>query len=185
MKDILDFDDDNLFSDYIFVYEHQIDGVIELLMEHNIPFKVKVPAYTQDTLIVPNTAVTELQRKDFAIQIPLNYQLKVDYLMAENENLMQDSRQIRKLFLINSLDNDGLINILLFPEEWLDMDREIALEILSVKGINIPESEYKQRRSEQEVVRNNKNKKTKPKKIALFAFVLIMILLILLTFGGL
>ena len=88
MKDILDFDDDNLFSDYIFVYEHQIDGVIELLKEHNIPFKIKVPAYTQDTLIVPNTAVTELQRKDFAIQVPVNYQMKVDYLMAENENAL-------------------------------------------------------------------------------------------------
>ncbi len=182
MKDILDLDDDNQFSDYIFVYEHQIDGVIDLLKENNIPFKVKVPAYTQDTLIVPNSTVKELQRKDFAIQVPLNNQPKVDYLMAENEGLLQDSRQIRKLFLINSLDNDGLINILLFPEEWLNMDREIALEILSVKGINIPESEYLQRRSEQEDIRKENNKKTKTKKIILFVFVFIMILLVLLNF---
>ncbi|MCH2021722.1 MAG: hypothetical protein MK207_04505 [Saprospiraceae bacterium] len=150
MKDILDFDENNAYVDYFFVYQHQLDAILELLNSNQIAHRVKVPVFTQDTLIVPHTAETNLIRKDFVIQIPENQKMKVDYLMSENEDLLQDSRQIRKLFLINSLDTDGLIDILLFPQEWLKMDQELAIEILNVKGVFVPQSEYAKRRNERE-----------------------------------
>jgi hypothetical protein len=180
MKDILDCDEDNIYVDYIFVYQHQLDAILEMLKRNNIAHRVKVPVYTQDTLIVPHTVETTLIRKDFVIQIPLNQHLKVDYLMSENEDLLHDSRQIRKLFLINSLDNDGLIDMLLFPEECLNMDQELALEILSVKGIAIPKSDYPQRRKEREKHRkaNSGNRRSKAVRQVLF-----MILLLILSLG--
>ncbi len=181
MKDILDLDKDNDYVDYIFVYQHQMDAIVEMLKRNNIAHRVKVPVYTQDTFIVPHTVETTLIRKDFAIQIPLNQHLKVDYLMSENEDLLHDSRQIRKLFLINSLDNDGLTDILLFPEEWLKMDQELATEILSVKGISIPKSEYPKRRKKREEQRKTDigNRKSKVVRQVLFIVLLLFLSLIL------
>ncbi|MDC0230654.1 hypothetical protein OAK19_01690 [Aureispira] len=181
MKDVLDFDEDNTYLDYIFVYQHQLDAILELLKSNNILHRVKVPVYTQDTFIVPHTAETTLIRKDFVIQIPLNQHLKVDYLMSENEDLLHDSRQIRKLFLINSLDNDGLIDILLFPDEWLKMDQELAIEVLSANGISIPKSEYSKRRKEREQDRNADagNRKSQAVRQVMYMIALLLLSLVL------
>jgi hypothetical protein len=101
--------------------------------------------------------------------------------MSENEDLLHDSRQIRKLFLINSLDNDGLIDILLFPDEWLKMDQELAIEVLSAKGISIPKSEYPKRRKEREQDRKADagNRKSQAVRQVMYMIALLLLSLVL------
>ncbi len=183
MDDILDFNQDNYFVNYLFVQSYQVEGIVALLTEHNIAHRIKELKHLDDTGFVPLAAETHLNRSDFAIQITKNFHSKVDELMDEHPELLHDSSEVRKIFLRNALDKEGLIDVLLFPEDWSDRDPELAAEILASHGIVIPASEYPQRRAEREKVLK-KQEETSSSNLLKKMFVFLIIITMLFLFAA-
>lgn len=179
--DVLDIEEGNPFVDYFFLAEHQLNDVIGMLKENKIPYQIKLPTYTQDTLIVPTASEIALKRNSHVIQIPTRFDQKVAYLLPEYPKLKEDSSLVRKLFLSTSMDSDGLLDIVLYPEEWDLQDPAIAKELLYHRGVdlsaNFMATKKKRRNKERSILAQRKKIK---QKILLF-FVLLFLLAVLLS----
>lgn len=145
---ILDFDDEAIqWVAYIFPQQEQIQAIAMLLDKYDIPHKID-PLLHKQRDIVPINPHLNLYHSQFQIKIPNNRTQQVDQLMNDNPELLSDEDAVRKLFLANSLDEQGWIDILLFSEEWMDRDVRIATELLASKGITIDPTSYNERRKQ-------------------------------------
>jgi len=156
MKNILDFDENNKFVDHLLIEAHQLDDIIGLLSKNHVRHRVREVKHMEDSQGREHLNPVKLGAANYAIQVPINSKLKVDDLVKQNiETLNNDSKEVRRLFLTKSMDEEGLIDILLFPEEWQEGDVGLAVEILATKGLVIPTSEYNQRRAERKIIRSH------------------------------
>ena len=181
MEHILDFDDDNIFEGYLFVQQQQVAPIETLLEEYSIPYRVTKAVENTIGGIIPETAFKQLAGADYIIAVPKNMQVKVDKIMDERPELLHDSRNVRKLFLANALDDEGLIDILLFPGEWMERDEVLALEILKERGIVVPTSDYNRLREERKVERLEDSENSKLRKKQSLIYVVGGILLAIAT----
>jgi len=157
---ILDFDDETTaFVAHIFPQSEQVDAIAALLDENNIPHEVDRMVKQQGE-IIPINPQLKLHQSDFQIKVPKNRIPQVDKLMNEHPELVLDEDAVRKLFLANSLDEQGWIDILLFPEEWMDRDEDFAKELLASKNIHIDPASYNERRKKRSAERQNENSYT-------------------------
>lgn len=136
MTDILDdYKNGDQLTDHLYIQDYQVEAIVEKLNEYNIPHHIRPSKNLDDTGFVPLTAETHLNRPDFVVQIPNNLHAQVDQLMVEYPELLHVSKDVRELFLASTLDEEGWLEILIYPEEWEDGDEEIALKLLDQKGI--------------------------------------------------
>jgi hypothetical protein len=185
MDDILDYEKGkNRFVDYLFLQEYQLAPVVEVLTQNDVLHMVKEVKNLDDIIFIPTPTQTLLNRSDYIIQVQKSLHQKVDYIMAEHPELLEDSEEVRKLFLANSLDEKGLIDVLLFPDEWLEDDNTIAIAILARKGITIPVSEYDQRRVGRDKDRASKLPSGYSNKNTIFAIVALIIVVIYILSGA-
>lgn len=181
MENILDFDDDNVFEGYLFVQQQQVSPIETLLEEHSIPYRVTKAVENTRGGIIPATALKQLAGADYIISVPKNMQVKVDKMMEERPELLHDSRNVRKLFLANALDDEGLIDVLLFPDEWMERDEALALEILKERGIIVSTSDYNRLREERKIERLQDSENSKLRKKQSLIYVVGGILLAIAT----
>ncbi len=179
--DLLDIEADNPYVDYFFLAAHQLTDVVDMLQENEVPYQIKRPIYTQDTLIVPTAAEIALKRNSHIIQIPVGFHQKVAYLLPNYPNLKEDSGLVRKLFLSTSLDTEGLFDVLFFPEDWELKDPSIAKEILYHQGADLSAGFLQQEKQKRQQKRNQKAKQKKRKQRILICFVLLFLIAVLLS----
>ncbi len=179
--DVLDIEDGNPFIDYFFLAEHQLTDVIDMLKENEIPYQIKLLSYTQDTLIVPTASEIALKRNSHIVQIPALFAQKVAYLLPEYPTLKEDSGLVRKLFLSTSMDHDGLLDIVLFPEEWQHQDLKFAKEILYDQGIDLSAHSLALHQQKRNKERSTLAQRKKIKQSILLFFVLLFLLAVLLS----
>jgi len=176
MDDILDYEEGaSDFVDYLFLQEYQLAAVADVLTEGGVEHRVNKVKSLDNVGFIPTPSETLLNRSDYTIQVQKNSHQKVDYIMARHPELLEDSEEVRKVFLANSLDKEGLIDVLLFPEEWLEGDDLLVIALLATKGIAIPVSEYDQRRIEREKERAVVAKPAFWNNARIFAIVLLVI----------
>jgi hypothetical protein len=136
MSDILDdYKNSGDITDYLYLQDYQVDAVVNKLNEYKIPHLIRPSKNLDDTGFVPLTAATKLNRPDFVIQIPNNAHFQVDELLKEHPELLHVSKDVRELFLDFTMDKNGWLEILIYPEEWEEGDPEIATKLLAQKGI--------------------------------------------------
>lgn len=136
MTDLLDdYKNGDQPTDHLYVQDYQVEAIVEKLNEYNIPHRIRPSKNLDDTGFVPLTAETQLNRPDFVIQIPNNLHFQVDQLIEENPELLYVSKDVREIFLASTLDEEGWLEILVYPEDWEDGDKEIASKLLAQKGI--------------------------------------------------
>lgn len=136
MSDILDdYKNGGDITDYLYLQDYQVEAVVNKLNEYKIPHLIRPSKNLDDTGFVPLTAATKLNRPDFVIQIPNNAHFQVDELLKEHPELLHVSKDVRELFLDFTMDENGWLEILIYPEEWEEGDQEIATKLLAKKGI--------------------------------------------------
>ena len=179
--DLLDIEADNPYVDYFFLAAHQLPDVVDMLQENEVPYQIKRPIYTQDTLIVPTATETALKRNSHIVQIPVGFHQKVAYIITEYPNLKEDSTLVRKLFLSTSLDTEGLFDVLLFPEDWGPKDPAIAKEILYHQGADLSADSLRQKKHKRQLLRNQLATQKKRRQTILMCFVLLFLIAVLLS----
>ena len=186
MDNILDFNNesDKLIA-HIFPTTEQVDAIIALLSENDIPHELD-RFVKQQGEIIPINPQLKLHQPDFQIKIPANRIQQVDKLMNEHPEVVLDEDAVRKLFLANSLDEQGWIDILLFPEEWMDRDAEFAKELLAAKGVHIDPKSYATRRKKRSTERQSENTFAKKRSFSQKIGVILILIAgaIWLLFGG-
>jgi len=136
MSDILDdYKNGSELTDHLYLQAYQVDPIVAKLKEHKIPHQVRVSKNLDDTGFLPLAATTKLNRPDFVIQIPNNLHFQVDDLLKKNPELLHGSEDVRALFLSSSMDKNGWLEVLIYPEEWEEGDAEIAQKLLAKEGI--------------------------------------------------
>jgi hypothetical protein len=177
MSDILD-DHKNggKITDHLYLQDHQVDAVVKKLNEYKIPHLIRPSKNLDDTGFVPLTAATKLNRPDFVIQIPNNLHFQVDELLEEHPELLHVSKDVRELFLSSSMDENGWIEILIYPEEWEEGDQEIAQKLLTQKGIQPTLLELAEQQKFLDITRSKRKEK------AGLSFVQMVFIIVLLIF---
>jgi len=185
MDDILDYEKGgNGFVDYLFLQEYQLAAVVDTLTQNDVIHRVKEVKNLDDIGFIPIPAETLLNRSDYIIQVQKSLHPKVDYIMAEHPELLEDSEEVRKIFLANSLDKEGLIDVLLFPDEWLEGDNLLAIDLLAAKGITVPVSEYDQRRAVRAKEKAANSTPESSKNVTMVAIVLLVIIFVYFLLSG-
>lgn len=179
-EELLQQQHDVVYVDYFFLAEHQLNAVVHMLKENEIPYQLKIPSYTQDTLIVPTSTEVALQRNSHVVRIPEAYHSKVHYILPEYPNLNEDSKLVRALFLSTTCDNQQLMDILIYPKEWNAGDATIARELLYHRGLHITDKLLAERKTVSSAERSAAKKKNQIKQVVLFVLVLILIAALLL-----
>ncbi|CAA6809333.1 MAG: Unknown protein [uncultured Aureispira sp.] len=138
MSDILDdYKNGSHFTDHLYLQAYQVDAVVEKLKEYEIPHQVRPSKNLDDIGFVPLPATTKLNRPDFVVQIPNNLHFQVDQILEEQPELLHVSEDVRTSFLSSSMDKNGWLEILIYPEEWEDGDPAIAQKLLAQEGIQV------------------------------------------------
>lgn len=179
MSDILDdYKNSDKFADHLYLQDYQVDAVVEKLKEYNIPHQIRPSKNLDDTGFVPLTAATKLSRPDFVIQIPNNLHFQVDELLEANPELLHVSKDVRELFLDSSMNKDGWLEILIYPEEWEEGDEEIARKLLAQKGIQ-PTPQILAEEKEKIDRRRAKQKEREGLSFVQMIFITVLLILIL------
>ncbi len=139
MDDILDFNEMSKLQDHLIVEAHLLDEMIDLLNQQHIKHKVRRVENSKDQEMVDNSF--KLSGAKYVIQVPKNMKLKVDDLVKMKINLPERTAEVRELFLRTSMDQEGLTEILLYPEQWDEGDPEVARKLLAEMGVKLSESE--------------------------------------------
>ena len=139
MDDILDFNEMSKLQDHLMVEAHLLDEIIDLLNQQHIKHKVRKVENSKDLEIVDVSI--KLSGARYIIQVPQNMKLKVDDLVKMKINLPERSAEVRELFLRTSMDQEGLTEILLYPEQWDEGDPEVARKLLAEMGVKLSESD--------------------------------------------
>lgn len=177
MTDILDdYKNSDDLSDHLYLQDYQVEAVVQKLKEHKIRHRVRPSKNLDDTGFIPLTAATKLSRPDFVVQIPNNLQFQVDELLEKHPELLYVSEDIRELFLSSSMDENGWLEILIYPEEWEEGDPEIAQKLLAQKGIHPTTQELAEQKESLDLVRTKQQEK---EGLSFVQMIFISILLIL------
>lgn len=176
MNKLSDFNQSRQLQDHLLVEAHQLDGILDSLKQKNINFRVRKVEYAKDVEF--QDVSLKLSDARYIIQVPQNKKLAVDDLLKLLIPANDQKLEIRTLFLKTSLDKAGLIDILLFPEQWNSEDPRIARQLLAEKGIQFTAQELQQLK--QQKARPTKLKKTRIEQLSNYFLVLIIVIFVLL-----
>lgn len=137
MDEILDFNEMNKLEDHLLVKSDELEATINLLIEKKIDHKVRKITHSIDENNVFSQSEKRIALSDanYMIQVPKNKKIAVnDLLKIKLKDDASNASKVRKLFLQNALDKEGLIEILAYPEDWEIGDFDLAKELLEEMG---------------------------------------------------
>ena len=138
----VDFKKSRELQDHLLVEAHLLDEIVARLKQKNINFRIRKVEYAKDVEF--QDVSLKLSDARFVIQVPQNKKLVVDDLVKLLIPPNDQQLEIRTLFLQTSLDQAGLIDLLLFPEQWNNEDPSIARQLLADQGIQFTAQELQQ-----------------------------------------
>ncbi|BDS11513.1 hypothetical protein [Aureispira anguillae] len=123
---LLDYNEMDKLEDHLNIDGYYLEDVVELLIENNIDHKVREIRRLNDDHdhtrlgLKPNDI--QLGDKRYVIQVAKNKKLEVTDLVKIKIEALDNCREIRKAFFQESMDDQGLIDVLLYSEDWNDDD---------------------------------------------------------------
>jgi hypothetical protein len=177
MSSILDdYKNGSDLTDHLYLLDDQVDAIVKKLKEYEIPHIIRPSKNLDDTGFLPLTAAIKLNRPDFVVQIPNNLHFQVDEILEQNPELLYVSKDVREFFLSSTMDKNGWLEILIYPEEWEDGDQEIAQKLLTQNGVQLTPEVLADQKKSLDIIRAKQKDK---KGLSFVQMVFITILLIL------
>jgi hypothetical protein len=141
---ILDYNEMDKLEDHLNIDGYYLEDIVELLLENNINHKVREIKRLEDDHGPLKSDDIQLGDKRYVIQVPVNKKLDVSDLVKIKIGSIDNSQEIRKVFFQESMDDNGLIDVLVYPEDWSDSDVKIVQKLLASKNIVLSKIEIAQ-----------------------------------------